>query len=414
MGSLRTLALVWVCCSLEGREEVTVNYAESYYNEIPDDEPSDVTATTTPCASRDLSRWDRLFITLEDSQMRQNTLLQHMDDLVKVELQSLRDDMHRLCRRPENSCMGLSEQLGEHQDRHNTTLQQLLELHRHQAASLARLESGCVVGAGLMKAQMKSLPLALKEQDARSSTDGAKMERTLVALASGLQQFHDKLSAFELSAAERFLPSGCETALLFPMRSQHIFALVTPDASMALRALTICLWAKLTQSQNRTMLFSYRTTRNLQELQLSLARQSVQFVVHAGVHLVEARNAAEDGDGEWRHYCLTWSSNQGLASLWLDGQQVAIVPGVARGHTLHDKGTITLGQQGSPAGLDGDGDPTLAFNGKMTGVNMWDHVLGAEKVSQNSRREGSCNTRGNVIGWGVSEIVPHGGAQFIN
>lgn len=56
------------------------------------------TATTSPapCGSPDLTKWDKIFSMLENSQMRENMLLQYADDIIKVEIGSLRGEMLRL------------------------------------------------------------------------------------------------------------------------------------------------------------------------------------------------------------------------------------------------------------------------------------------------------------------------------
>lgn len=54
------------------------------------------TASVSPCGSPDLSKWDKIFSMLENSQMRENMLLQYADDIIKVEIGSLRGEMLRL------------------------------------------------------------------------------------------------------------------------------------------------------------------------------------------------------------------------------------------------------------------------------------------------------------------------------
>lgn len=211
------------------------------------------------------------------------------------------------------------------------------------------------------------------------------------------------------------LLTGCEMALLFPMRSRRIYAAVTPDAEMGLESFTVCLWAKVREALNKTVLFSYGSKKNPFEIQLVLSGQSVLFTVGGEAHLVEASEAVRDG--QWSHVCGSWSSEEGLASLWVNGLKAASSAGVAEGHVLPDGGTMSLGQEKNGCcsfGFDTGADPKLAFAGKMTGVNVWDRVLGEEEIFQNAQREGSCSSRGNVVGWGVSEIIPHGGAQYIN
>lgn len=57
---------------------------------------SAATPSPAPCGSPDLSKWDKMFSMLENSQMRENMLLQYADDIIKVEIGSLRGEMLRL------------------------------------------------------------------------------------------------------------------------------------------------------------------------------------------------------------------------------------------------------------------------------------------------------------------------------
>ncbi|XP_016336176.1 pentraxin-related protein PTX3-like isoform X2 [Sinocyclocheilus anshuiensis] len=421
-------------CFLSGNAfgyEYGEDYSDSYYNEISNGERLQ-RATQIPCPPQDLSRWDKLFIMLEDSQMKQDMLLHQNEDMVKAETDSIWKELHKLnnnkacIQASENTCKCISEQMNRnlnqameqlreaadnYQAQNNETLQQLIQFSRNQATHLTKLESSSLLGADLGQVAMKSFSAYPKEQEA-SNADGGKLERALMATVADLQRVHAQLALFQRATAHRFLPSGCEMALLFPMRSKHIFAEVTPSTSMSLQSFTICLWAKVTQSLNKTVLLSYGTKKNPQELQLLLARHSVLLTVGGETHLVEAHSVVTDG--QWGHVCAAWSSEQGLAALWVNGENVARVPGVAEGHVLPGNGFILLGQERSRSGVYRDLDSSVAFTGKMTGVNMWDHVLDAGRIKEYANQHGSCDSRGNVIGWGVSEIIPHGGSQYIN
>lgn len=215
-------------------------------------------------------------------------------------------------------------------------------------------------------------------------------------------------------------------ALLFPMRSHRIYTSVMPEVPLHLYAFTACLWVKPASVSNKTVLLSYGTRKNPYEIQLLLGHTSARFTVGGEDHLVEARGVVTAGGAsEWIHLCGTWSSDQGLASLWAGGKKAASTPGVAEGHTLPSGGSLQLGQErngccpqspgGRMPGFEEGFNPKLAFAGKMTGVNMWDRVLSEEEISQLALQEGQgCEQRGNVVAWGVSEMVPHGGAQFVN
>lgn len=117
---------------------------------------------TPPCENADLTRWDKLFIALEDSQMRQNMLLDSLetcaggvgsiktqvDKLSKGNCKQCIPSMESVCRaQGEQVSAGLQRGLGElrkaeveRERRLNATLQRLLQSSREESTRLKRLE----------------------------------------------------------------------------------------------------------------------------------------------------------------------------------------------------------------------------------------------------------------------------------
>ncbi|KAM4628107.1 pentraxin-related protein PTX3 [Polymixia lowei] len=474
---LQAVRLLSVCASLAlaYEDDIEVNYDDAYYNEIPEREQPEPTASPAPCMTSDLTQWDKLFSMLENSQMRENMLLQYADDIIKVEMGSLRGEMLRFVSQYGGSCgvaietagrrmyLHMESRLREALDRLNlqegrtlaatncnsnnyeSLLQQLLSVARTQASRLAKLETNCLSSPGAGMVMVPGTPSDPKmgfqvpeggrvhrEQDVTSPEAGRALSMTLTAVIAELKETKEELDQVLRSSRQRNLPAGWEMALLFPMRSRRIYAAVIPDVPLSVSSFTACLWAKPAATSNRTVLFSYGTRQNPYEIQLLLSGTSALFTIGGEAHLVEGRGVVKVGEAsEWIHLCGAWSSNQGLASLWADGKKVASTPGVAEGHVLPDGGSLQLGQErngccpGSPSagggsgsgvpGFEGGFDAKLAFAGKMTGVNVWDRVLSEEEISQRASWDGQgCKWRGNVVAWGVTEMVPHGGAQFIN
>ncbi|XP_035277172.1 pentraxin-related protein PTX3-like [Anguilla anguilla] len=420
-----------LCCraALGYEEDYAVAYDDSYFNEIPVDGEREAGPTDTPWQAEEASRWDKLFIMMEDSQMRQNMLLHSLDTVVGAELRALGAELRRQVAGGDGAaCAGAAAAVGERLSgtveravervrdagaetaaRQDAALQRLLEAGRDQAARLHEVEGACLKRAGP------------GQQEVTSGVGGAevaRLEKMVAAVATDLQRVRAQLEASQRLAQQNFLPSGCDTALLFPMRSRSIHAVVRPeDDGLPARSLTVCLWAKPTQALNRTVLFSYGTRRNPQGAQLLLSGGTARFAVGGGAEgaegaVAEAQGAAEDG--RWGHYCGTWSPEQGRASLWADGRLVATATGAAAaegGHALPEGGVMLLGQEWNHMlALD----PRPAFAGKLTGFNVWDRVLTAEEISQHARLDGSCGAGGNVVGWGVSSILPRGGAKYVN
>ncbi|KAM4590019.1 pentraxin-related protein PTX3 [Fundulus diaphanus] len=437
------------CITLAYEDDIEVNYADNYYNEITDREPPAPTPSTAPCNSPDLTKWDKLFSMLENSQMRENMLLQHADELVKVELGSLRQDLLRFIAEYGRSCgaamdtagrriyLQLEGSLQEALERFklgNLTsaagnsvrnakhleaqIQQLLSAAHVQTTRLTKLESSCLSssseGAGLGLNGKKGFPLQ------EVTPGGAALDTVLAEL----QAVKDKLDEELNLSRQRHLPAGCEMALLFPMRSRRIYTAIFPDVHLSPSAFTICMWVKPTSVFNKTVLFSFAHRRNPFQIQLLLAQTSALFTVGEEANQVEARSVVSQG--QWTHLCGAWSSEQGLATLWVGGKKVASTTGMAKGRTLPKGGSLQLGQEtngccplsstggSGGAGFEGGFDPKLAFAGKMTGVNMWDSMLSEEEISQLAVQPGQgCQHRGSTVAWGVTEMVPHGGAQFI-
>ncbi|NXG15643.1 PTX3 protein, partial [Grallaria varia] len=333
------------------------------------------TEEAAPCdCQREHTQWDKLFIMLENSQMKENMMLQALDELPKVDLQSLRAELTQLT-------TNLAGTLDQVTSRIVSQVEQVLERTRDEAEEDKRLQES---------EQGKVLEHVLQ----LSHNIWARTKRPFSVLLT------------------MFLTSpGCETAILFPMRSKKIFGSVHPTAGMTLLSFTACVWIKVTEALDKTIVFSYGTKFNPYEIQLYLSRRSAVLLVGGAQHKVAAPNAVVPG--RWTHLCATWSSENGSAALWVQGELRASAPGMASGHTVPDGGILQIGQEKNGCCVGGGFDEALAFSGKLTGLNLWDRVLSStEIVAQGG--EGACATRGNVVGWGVTEVLPYGGAQYVS
>ncbi|XP_052008979.1 pentraxin-related protein PTX3-like [Xyrauchen texanus] len=424
-------------------DDIEVGFGDNYFNEITEEDKTEgetPTASPEPCKAPAFTNWDKLFTMLENSQMKENMLLQYANDIIKVDLQTLRGEMLQFLAqyggfcasavestarrarpqtemRLQNALEGLQKALAEQYAQHDTALQQLLTDSGNQVAQLERLENSCLkCGREGLVSEAKSFQAQHLIQELTEIENGGRFEKTLATISSDLQAIQEQLNLYTRSDFANMLPSGCDTGLIFPMRSSRNHVEVSPKRPFQTNAVTICLWVKPTQVINKSVLFSYGTTGNPHELQLVLNEQSVLFTVDGETHLVEASGAVQEG--QWVHLCAVWSSQQGLTSLWVNGQQAANSPGVAEGHELQSKGSILLGQEYGRyfrhLSVQDTFDVELAFTGKMTGVNMWDRVLDSKEISQQARVDGSgCGIRGNVVAWGVSDIDPKGSVKII-
>lgn len=204
--------------------EYVMNYEDSYDNEISQDQPEGE-SPTTPCHA-DLSRWDKLFIALEDSHMRQNMLLEsveqccgrmvslktQVEELTKGMCQQCAPSLESPCRvqaeqaslRLQKGLVDLRDEEEERERRLNTTLQMLLRSRQEDDAWLKRLEE--IISSGPTDSRMRHQPTprpeglgmklftsSLKEQEVTSPVDEASVESVLVAIARELQRIHRQL-----------------------------------------------------------------------------------------------------------------------------------------------------------------------------------------------------------------------------
>uniref|UniRef100_A0A8C6FLN6 Pentraxin-related protein PTX3 n=1 Tax=Moschus moschiferus TaxID=68415 RepID=A0A8C6FLN6_MOSMO len=372
---------LWSAVSAENSDDYELMYV-NLDNEI--DNGLHPTEDPTPCdCSRENSEWDKLFIMLENSQMREGMLLQATDDVLRGELQKLRAELGRLAGSLQRPCAPEAPA----EARLARALDELLQASRDAGRRLARLEE-----AGAPRPQEEA-------------------GRALGAVLEELRRTRADIRAVQGWAASRWLPAGCETAILFPMRSKKIFASVHPVTPMKLETFSACIWVKATEVLNKTVLFSYGTKRNPYEIQLYLSYQSITLVVGGEENRLVADAAISLGT--WTHLCSTWNSQEGHMALWVNGDLVATAVDMATGHVVPEGGILQIGQEKNGCCVGGGFDETLAFSGRLTGFNIWDGVLSNEEIRRAGEAE-SCHIRGNVVGWGVTEIQPHGGAQYVS
>ncbi|NWH86965.1 PTX3 protein, partial [Aegithalos caudatus] len=345
--------------------------------------PATEEAASCDC-QREHSKWDKLFIMLENSQMKENMMLQALDELPRLELQTLKAELSQLA----TTLAGTFATVTSHVV---SQVERVLVRSREQAEDARRLqesEQGKVLEHVLQLSHNVSARLGWLESAWRSR--------------AGEQAQGTALQQEELR---------CETAILFPMRSRKIFGSVHPASGMTLSSFTACIWLKVTEALDKTIVFSYGTKFNPYELQLYLSRDSAVLAVGGAQHRLAARNVVVPG--KWLHLCGTWSSEEGSASLWAQGRLVGSASGVAGAHTIPDGGILQLGQEKNGCCLGGGFDEALAFSGKLTGFNLWDRVLSPAEVAAQSAGD-ACGSRGNVVGWGVTEVLPYGGAQYVS
>ncbi|KAM9316121.1 pentraxin-related protein PTX3 [Gastrophryne carolinensis] len=352
--------------------------------------------TLTDCQVKDFSRWEKLMTMMENSHMRQNMLLQNLEE-VKGDIWMQANAT--------GSCSSCLESLSE-------DLSNLLDSKCKPDSSFGKnVEKSAILNQDIADRLLRIENLLKKREEADQNKaecidkaeNDALLTQKLDALLSHIQRSENWIN-------QRQLPSGCDSAILFPMRSPKIYASVHP-AEMSLQAFTVCVWTKVTEALERTIVISYGTKRNPYEIQVYLNQQSLVMVVGGDKNKISADNVLQQGF--WSHLCGTWNSEDGKATLWVNGENKAAASEMAQGHSIPGRGIFQLGQEKNGCCVGGGFDESLSFSGKITGFNLWNVVLSDEAILETAGESG-CSIRGNVVGWGTTEIQPHGGAQYIH
>ncbi|NXN19913.1 PTX3 protein, partial [Indicator maculatus] len=335
---------------------------------------------TAACdCQREHTKWDKLFTMLENSQMKENMMLQAVEEILKVDLQMLKAELSQLTTSLTNTFATMLEEVTSHL---SFQVEQVLVRSTGQAEEAKRLQE---------------------------AEQGKVLEHILLLSHNVLGACSTYHWCIHLTSS---LPlAGCETAILFPMRSKKIFGSVHPASGRTFSSFTACIWIKVTEALDKTIVFSYGTKFNPYEMQLYLSRDSAVLLVGGSQHKLTVGGVVVPG--RWLHLCGSWSSENGSAALWVKGELLATALDLAAGHTVPEGGILQLGQEKNGCCVGGGFDEVLAFSGKLTAFNLWDRVLSAKEIAAQSR-EDTCSTRGNVVGWGVTEVLLHGGAQYIS
>ncbi|XP_063298649.1 pentraxin-related protein PTX3 [Pelobates fuscus] len=412
----------WVCSIWCLSSALTIAAMISVENNIDNGILVTEEVTLTDCQVKELTRWDKLFTLLENSQMRENMLLQSVDEVIKVELQALRGEVlqfagdlsgkcandidtatlkitQQLDKSLSSKCFQVLEQGNSLEASHGNVLEQSLQLSLNISDRLDSLERG--------------LQEKAEEDGALKNLATAGCQQTEAALDSAIKELEQLKSAIKQTQIwinKRSLPAGCDSAILFPMRSPKIYASVHP-VDMTLEAFTFCVWIKVTEALDKTVVFSYGTKRNPYEIQLYLNNQSSVLVIGGGNNVVSAENVFEPG--QWSQLCSTWSSEDGHVAVWANGEIKEQFFDVSKGRAIPDRGIFQLGQEKNGCCVGGGFDESLAFSGKITGFNLWDRVLSDEEIVATGDENG-CNIRGNIVGWGTTEIQAHGGSLYVH
>ncbi|KAM4661942.1 uncharacterized protein O3C94_010588 [Discoglossus pictus] len=189
---------------------------------------------------------------------------------------------------------------------------------------------------------------------------------------------------------------------LFPKETNTAHVVLKPTVTKPLDKLTICL-RSFTELTREHSIFSLAMPGSGKDNTFLIFPNSPNFCsiyVNGENNRIKINPATLD----WKHTCVTWTSDTGVIQLWIDGKLYARRVS-KKGFSIDTKTSIILGQEQDSFG--GGFDIKQSFAGEITDVHMWDYVLPPKEIS-----EAFFNTKianGNIISWRALKYEIKGG-----
>ncbi|XP_077399956.1 carbonic anhydrase 6 [Vanacampus margaritifer] len=195
--------------------------------------------------------------------------------------------------------------------------------------------------------------------------------------------------------------------LNFQQENFGSYAKVHLSHPMVLDSLTICMHI-LPEAAGTHNIIAYASEGVHNELMISVSegRDGKEVGLWIGNEFVNLPyNINSHG---WVNYCITWTSRTGGVELWINGM-VGEQRYLKKGYKITPGGVFILGNdQDGMLGISN----TDSFAGKLTDVNVWDHVLTTANIRDQMACEGNSTVQGNVFSWATTKQSLYGGVQL--
>ncbi|KAM4661941.1 uncharacterized protein O3C94_010587 [Discoglossus pictus] len=179
---------------------------------------------------------------------------------------------------------------------------------------------------------------------------------------------------------------------LFPKETKTAHVVLMPNLTKPLDKLTICA-RSFTELTREHSLFSLALPGLKKDNTFLIFPRPPNFC-SVYVNQEENRIKINPATLEWKHTCVTWTSDTGVIQLWIDGKLYARRVS-KKGFSIDTKTSIILGQEQDSFG--GGFDINQSFAGEITDVHMWDYVLPPKKILEAYSNFKTAS--GNIISW---------------
>ncbi|XP_048583799.1 uncharacterized protein LOC5505993 [Nematostella vectensis] len=206
--------------------------------------------------------------------------------------------------------------------------------------------------------------------------------------------------------------------LVFSTRSPSNFASLTIQDDLV--EFTICAWYSLASNATDNVILSYVTQDNSSQFQIKIKQDGkIEVMINwKAIHLGPILNddririASSVPLIGWHHFCVFWRTS-GETTVYCDNNKVLKNSFAALTTPINGGGKVVIGQsQGCYLGCFND---TLAFQGRLTQVNIWHTAFDSSDFSNVFNAKGKvCHsvTRPYALIWGSVLASPLNGDVY--
>ncbi|XP_072132042.1 C-reactive protein-like, partial [Mobula birostris] len=193
--------------------------------------------------------------------------------------------------------------------------------------------------------------------------------------------------------------------IIFPQQSSNSHVKLLPNSFPELSAFTLCMRSATELTRNYAG-FSYATPESDNQILLWV---SGPRGFHLELTTAKAIFHLPESGSLHRHLCVSWESESGHVTLWVDGKR-SLVKTAWQGQRVKGGGVVILGQDQDQ--VDGGFDAGQSFVGEVSQVNLWDRALGDREVAEVMR--GCLCSGGNIIDWSTVDFETTGAVEIID
>ncbi|XP_032901422.1 serum amyloid P-component-like [Amblyraja radiata] len=193
-------------------------------------------------------------------------------------------------------------------------------------------------------------------------------------------------------------------SVIFSSKTSDSFVRLHAAHFNNLTAFTACFRAA-SEAGHSYSLLSYATSFSDNEL-LIWEESETQLWLYLGTFITKFY--ITEMDAILRHICVTWESQVGEITVWVNGRRS--IRKIGRGYIVKGSGQFILGQEQDSVG--GGFDSKQSFVGEISDVHLWDHVLKPNDIEMIS--QGCFSKGGNIIDWRLTIFTARGYVRIID